>query len=92
MARPGWSQDTPSAAPSPVHITLRILGADCEDCPSNVQRAINSVVGVTRSRMRPGRRSGEIFAQVTFAEGTTSVEAITRTIADQTGHQAELSD
>lgn len=87
------AQDAPAGtAAQAVHVTLKVIGIDCGDCPYKVERAINTVAAVTNVRLRPGHRPGELFAQVTFAGDPALARHIVQAIIAETGYKVEVTE
>ncbi|WP_354678896.1 mercury resistance system periplasmic binding protein MerP [Cupriavidus plantarum] len=59
-------------------VTLSVPGMTCAACPITVKHALSKVAGVGKADVRFERRE----AIVTFDDGKTSVQALTRATAD----------
>ncbi|SOF00809.1 mercuric ion binding protein [Burkholderia sp. OK233] len=59
-------------------VTLSVPGMTCAACPITVKHALSKVTGVEKSDVRFEQRE----AIVTFDDGKTNVQALTRATAD----------
>ncbi len=59
-------------------VTLSVPGMNCAACPITVKMALGNVPGVSRTEVNLDRRE----ATVTFDDGRTNLEALTRATQD----------
>ena len=59
-------------------VTLSVPGMNCAACPITVKMALGNVPGVSRTEVNLDRRE----ATVTFDDGRTNLEALTRAAQD----------
>ena len=73
-----------SAWAAPKTVTLSVSGMDCTACPITVKTALTKVAGVTKAEVSYEKKE----AVVTFDDGKTNVEALTRA-STNAGYPAE---
>uniref|UniRef100_UPI003F491800 mercury resistance system periplasmic binding protein MerP n=1 Tax=Cupriavidus taiwanensis TaxID=164546 RepID=UPI003F491800 len=70
VTAPGWAATRT--------VTLSVPGMTCAACPITVRHALSKVAGVEKTDVRFEPRE----AVVTFDDGTTTVQALTKATAD----------